>query len=210
MSPPTEVYRRRTGSETKAEIEKVALALFTRNGYEATTMREIAEQLQITKPALYYHFSSKEEIIRTLFEEHLATWDEIISWAASQPASPDLRREVLTRWANATRHRRMELIRLAVANQESIKALAPLRTGMASRLTELVTILIGPEASVRDRIRARMAVLSVNIAVMTGQELGAEEGDILDIALEVALRVLPDLDDVPAQPVARPAGRPDG
>nr|UPI48924.1 TetR/AcrR family transcriptional regulator [Micromonospora sp.] len=194
MKPAMDVYRRRSGSETKAEIERVALALFTRNGYEATTMREIAERLQITKPALYYHFSSKEEIIRTLFEDHLAAWDEIISWARTQPPSPGLRREVLARWANATRHRRLELIRLAVANQQAVQALAPLRHGMARRLAELVTILIGPDAPVRDQLRARMAVLSINLAVMTGQDLGADEPDILEIALEVALLILPDVD----------------
>ena len=76
---------RRSGSDTKAEIQEVALKLFTENGYESTTMREIAERLQITKPAVYYHFAGKEDIVRTIFDEHVATWDELIAWASDQP-----------------------------------------------------------------------------------------------------------------------------
>jgi len=37
-------------------------------GYEKTSLREIAERIGVTKPAIYYHFSSKEEILRTLIE----------------------------------------------------------------------------------------------------------------------------------------------
>jgi AcrR family transcriptional regulator len=40
--------------------------LFTDQGFDGTSMREIAERLHISKPAIYYHFSSKEEILMAL------------------------------------------------------------------------------------------------------------------------------------------------
>ena len=47
--------------DTRAQAQKVALELFAEQGYEKTSLREIAERLGVTKAALYYHFKSKEE-----------------------------------------------------------------------------------------------------------------------------------------------------
>ena len=44
----------------------MALDLFTEQGYDGTSLREIAEQLGVTKAALYYHFESKEDILMAL------------------------------------------------------------------------------------------------------------------------------------------------
>jgi AcrR family transcriptional regulator len=54
------------GASTRERILDVALDLFTDQGFDATSMREIAERLHISKPAIYYHFASKEEILMAL------------------------------------------------------------------------------------------------------------------------------------------------
>ncbi|MDD6765188.1 MAG: helix-turn-helix domain containing protein, partial [Firmicutes bacterium] len=43
---------------TKEKILMTALELFARDGYEAVSVRNIAEKLDITKGALYRHFKS--------------------------------------------------------------------------------------------------------------------------------------------------------
>jgi AcrR family transcriptional regulator len=45
-------------SDTRTRIQDVALDLFIEQGYEATSLREIAEKLGVTKAALYYHFKT--------------------------------------------------------------------------------------------------------------------------------------------------------
>ena len=52
--------------DTRERILDVALDLFTEQGYDGTSLRQIAEQLGVTKAALYYHFESKEDILRAL------------------------------------------------------------------------------------------------------------------------------------------------
>ncbi|MDZ7796802.1 MAG: TetR/AcrR family transcriptional regulator [Candidatus Marinimicrobia bacterium] len=47
---------------THDKILRVAIRFFSENGYKGTSMREIAGDLNITKAALYYHFSGKEDI----------------------------------------------------------------------------------------------------------------------------------------------------
>jgi AcrR family transcriptional regulator len=54
------------GVSTRERILDVALDLFTEQGFDGTSMREIAERLHITKPSIYYHFASKEEILMAL------------------------------------------------------------------------------------------------------------------------------------------------
>jgi AcrR family transcriptional regulator len=53
-------------ASTREKILDVALDLFTDQGFDGTSMREMAERLNISKPAIYYHFASKEEILMTL------------------------------------------------------------------------------------------------------------------------------------------------
>ena len=54
------------GASTRDRNLDVALDLFTDQGFDGTSMREIAERLGISKPAIYYHFASKEEILMAL------------------------------------------------------------------------------------------------------------------------------------------------
>jgi AcrR family transcriptional regulator len=51
---------------TRERILDVALDLFTEKGFDKTSLREIAEQLGFSKAALYYHFSSKDDILMSL------------------------------------------------------------------------------------------------------------------------------------------------
>lgn len=50
----------------RERILDVALDLFIQNGYDGTSLREVAERLGVTKAALYYHFASKDDILMAL------------------------------------------------------------------------------------------------------------------------------------------------
>src|SRR4051812_27558552 len=54
------------GSDTREKILEVACRRFSEQGYDGTSLREIAEDLGFTKAALYYHFQSKDQIIQAL------------------------------------------------------------------------------------------------------------------------------------------------
>ena len=51
---------------TRERILDIALDLFTGQGYEKTSLRQIAERLGFSKAAIYYHFASKEDILMAL------------------------------------------------------------------------------------------------------------------------------------------------
>ena len=65
-------------SDTKQRIKTVARELFTRQGVQKTSLQEIADRLGITKPALYYHFSSREELVRSILQPLIDEGEEFL------------------------------------------------------------------------------------------------------------------------------------
>jgi AcrR family transcriptional regulator len=65
-APPTPATPSTTTQSTRDRILDVALDLFTEQGFDGTSLRQIAEKLGVTKAALYYHFESKDDILMAL------------------------------------------------------------------------------------------------------------------------------------------------
>ena len=61
---------------TKQEILEAALELFSVQGYEATSISQIAGAVGIRKASLYSHFESKQAILDTLVKEVLRQYAE--------------------------------------------------------------------------------------------------------------------------------------
>ena len=149
--------------DTRAQAQKVALDLFAEQGYEKTSLREIAERLGVTKAALYYHFKSKEDIVHSFTDDYFAEIDDLLDWAKDLPRSEETRREILDRYvgivlAGSTVFRFLEQNRAAVQGMEAGKErFARFR----DRLDSLVALLAGPDAPLRERVRATAATLTV-------------------------------------------------
>lgn len=55
-------------TDTKENILHTALRLFAKNGYEATSVSDIARELGVTKGALYKHYRNKRDIFDSIVE----------------------------------------------------------------------------------------------------------------------------------------------
>ena len=58
------------GEETKAKILKTCIDLFSKNGYDATSVNEISRKAKITKSLLYHHFKNKESILIQIMNDY--------------------------------------------------------------------------------------------------------------------------------------------
>src|SRR5580658_343250 len=56
------------GEQTRRHIFECALALFRENGFDATTMQQVAARADVVKSAAYYYFPGKEAIIQAYYE----------------------------------------------------------------------------------------------------------------------------------------------
>lgn len=58
---------------TKQDIVEKSIKLFNEKSYSATSVQDIADALGVTKAALYYYVSSKEEILYEIFDQTMTT-----------------------------------------------------------------------------------------------------------------------------------------
>ncbi len=63
-----------TNNDAETRLLESALTLFSEKGYEGTSIREIIEGANVTRPVLYYYFTNKEDLFRRLLEPALAEY----------------------------------------------------------------------------------------------------------------------------------------
>jgi TetR/AcrR family transcriptional regulator len=68
-----------TEHSVEQRLLSAAIQLFTERGYTATSVREIVERAGVTKPALYYHFASKEGLYLAILNDLSRHADEVIA-----------------------------------------------------------------------------------------------------------------------------------
>jgi AcrR family transcriptional regulator len=86
-------------------MEDAATTLFARRGYAATSVEDIVSAAGVTKPMLYRHFESKQDLCIALLERHR---DELVAapLAVFEPAAPDQRGQLVAMieaWLEHTR-----------------------------------------------------------------------------------------------------------
>ncbi|MFD5328785.1 TetR/AcrR family transcriptional regulator [Streptomyces sp. NPDC127092] len=173
---------------TRQRIQDVALELFAEQGYEKTSLREIAERLDVTKAALYYHFKTKEDILVSIFEDLTRPMDELIEWAGEQPRTLETRQEVLRRYQKAL----LAAAPLFRFMQENQAAVSKLSVGLTfkERMIELTRLLHDPEFTMADKVRAISAVFTMHAGTFFMQHVEGDPEEKQEAVLEVALDLI--------------------
>ena len=78
--------------EKRRLILDAAVRVFARRGFHTSRVGDIAEEAGISHGLLYHYFSSKDELLETIFRE---TWDEVVTAIAAVEASGEPAREQL-------------------------------------------------------------------------------------------------------------------
>src|SRR5918992_2338246 len=68
--------RRMRGPERRAQLLAVARKVFGRAGFHGVSMDDVAREAGVTKPILYDHFNSKEELYLALLDADAASLEE--------------------------------------------------------------------------------------------------------------------------------------
>lgn len=87
---------------TREKLLKAGLAVFSRLGYSATTLEDVAREAGVTRGAIYWHFGSKAELYKALADTYSNRTGEIMQQAASEGGSfADIIRRIFTRMLSA-------------------------------------------------------------------------------------------------------------
>jgi AcrR family transcriptional regulator len=183
------IDERRT--DTRQQIRIVAMELFAEQGYDKTSLREIAERLGVTKAAVYYHFRTKEEIVGSLFDDQLTAITELVEWGRSQPPGPERSRGLIERYSThlASTGVNPHMVRFLQENQTALKGLS-MGTRMRDAFHALAELLAGPDATLPNLLKMRLALIAIHFGSFAKEDLPGTSEERRAAALQVALELV--------------------
>jgi AcrR family transcriptional regulator len=161
------------GPSTRERILDIALELFTEQGYEKTSLRDIAERLGTTKAALYYHFERKQDILlelhlrlHALGREALERLDDLEDGQQRADAWPRLLDDFIDEVVN-----NRELVLMHQRNHGALEQLQHNERHQAENddiEQRFRRILQSPEIPLERRVRMACSIAAVVGALATG------------------------------------------
>lgn len=139
-------------SGTRQRILDVAQELFARQGVRNTSLRQISDRLGITKPALYYHFASRDELIRSIIQPLI---DDTEAFLAGHTGEQEPRALLEDYFDLLWRHR--DVLVMLIRDPSTLSHLD--LTGRVLRWRRTLSgLLTGPDPDTEARIRATVAL----------------------------------------------------
>jgi AcrR family transcriptional regulator len=149
VSDPAAPARSGRPGHDRAAVLRAAIDLFNRKGYDATSIGDVAEELGVTKSAVYHHVPSKEHLLSEALDEALTGLEAAVSAAASADGSAYERLRGVVRHSveGLVDHQpAVTLLRRVHGNSETEKAALARRRRIDARLAELVSRASGEGA----------------------------------------------------------------
>lgn len=149
------------GEATRMRIRAEALELFYRQGFRATTMREITSAAGLTPAAFYNHYGSKDDVLLAIVVDAFAKLDEQVGVALAEAGAGATGRltalvHTMTLWHCDNLHQ------ARVANRESqeldesmLGTVRERRRGLRSMAEQIVTDGVRPASSCSPRLPSR-------------------------------------------------------
>lgn len=178
-------------------ILEAARALFAEQGYRATSMRQIAERVGVTKAALYYHFPAKNEILHHLTGPLLDELEAALADAERHADPETVRWRAIEGYLDVfLRHRETLLV---LVRDMSLLVEAPVADRFRAAVALAGDLVAGPDRSLANRVRSAQAVAGLGDAVAI----------FADVAPEVVREhVLDGVRALLGPPARRPEGEP--
>lgn len=170
--------------DTRARIQAVALELFRTQGAEKTSLREIAEQLHVSKAALYYHFRTKDELIASLATPFLEGFATLLDEAEASDET-DIARALVEGYLDLLFEQR-GLVRWLREDYgaSAHPAIGPVMSDLGQRLRHLMG---GAEMSFDEQVRVTAALGALGTGVAEFRDASSDDlrGPLLGAAWAV-------------------------
>jgi AcrR family transcriptional regulator len=147
------------GEGTRERVLDVALRLFAEHSIAGTSLQMIADELGITKAAVYHHFHTREELLSTLVEPALEEMRALVDAAAAH-RTPHARAEhMLTGFVDlAIRHRKLTAI---LSSDQAITRLLKAQAHYEELVERPLALLGGTLPNPAGRINATVALSGI-------------------------------------------------
>ena len=172
-------------SDTKERIQAAARELFAQKGVQKTSLQEIADKLGITKPALYYHFSSREDLLRSIVGPLIEAGQRFVE-TQRRVTTPAEARALFEGYFDFHYGRREDLM-LLLSELATLADLGLIETVLAWR-GQLTELLCGPNPPLEQATRAVVALGGLQDCTI--QFADAPREDLRKASVDAALAAL--------------------
>ena len=177
--------RRRDGRtrDTRERVHEVALELFVTQGFGPTTLQDIADRLELTKAALYYHFPTKADLVRSVVQPAVDDVERLLAQAQRETMGP---RELLERFFDL--HHTHRMVFLALTRDPTGLAEADADDWVPRLAQRFQQLLVGADATNEQRIRAVIAANGLSRCATLLTDIPPDE--LRTTTVDVALQTL--------------------
>ena len=182
------LLRSRPYNAAQVRIINAALDLFSERGVGGTSLQMIADDIGVTKAAVYHQFNTKEEIILAAADVELARLEAVIDAAENTPSRKEARDTLIT-----------GIVELAVARRHTTSTILndPVIIGFFAEhkpfsdvMQRLRRLLIGDDAGPDARVRTAMVLAAISGAVMHPFVIDLDDDTLRTELLRLAERFL--------------------
>jgi AcrR family transcriptional regulator len=182
-------------SAAQARIVTAALELFARNGVGGTSLQMIADNIGVTKAAVYHQYKTKDEIVLTAAEAELAGLEAIVRTAEAEPSRARARRRLVT-----------GMIDLAVAHRRTVGTILndPVITHFFADhdsfrhvMDRMSRVLMGDDIGHEARVSTAMLTAAISGTVMHPLVAGLDDETLRSQLERLARRLLPAMGSTP-------------
>ncbi|MDC0742159.1 TetR/AcrR family transcriptional regulator [Polyangium mundeleinium] len=187
-------------TDTRSRLLDAALRLFSEHGVEGTSLQMIADELGVTKAAVYYHFKTKDEITEAVAAPALQELDQIIEEARTKRSRSAQVDHALTGFVELIVRQRPLL---GLYNSDPGMQRVVNRTFQAPRgadlKTRMKTVLAGEAPSLSDAIMVHVVFTGLTMAGGAPQYADIDDDTLREHLLDAGRRLL-------GRPRKRPGG----
>ncbi|MHA7966039.1 TetR/AcrR family transcriptional regulator [Paenibacillus sp. CAU 1782] len=87
--------RNKYPEQTLEQILQVSTRIFTEKGYEKTSIQDIIDALGMSKGAVYHHFKSKEDILKSVMDKELGRTESLLARLIAETEAPNAREKLI-------------------------------------------------------------------------------------------------------------------
>jgi len=151
-------------SAAQARIIAAALGLFARHGVGGTSLQMIADEIGVSKAAVYHQYKTKEEIVRAVALDELAAVEAVLAEAEAKASPAEARDAALQGMVDLAVTRRRQTT--SILSDPVIGRLFARDKHLHQVMSRLNRLLMGPDGGPDSHLETAMLTAAISGAVM--------------------------------------------
>jgi AcrR family transcriptional regulator len=151
-------------SAAQARVLAAAVRLFARHGVGGTSLQMIADEIGVTKAAVYHQYRTKDEIVRAVATAELAGVEAVLDTAEAEPTATEARAAAIRGIVDLAVERRRQTA--PILNDPVVSRLFGKDKRLHRVMDRLNLLLMGPDAGPDSHVATAMLTAAISGAVM--------------------------------------------